>query len=319
MVWVAVIIGVGVWAYLIVAWNPWLRARFGASGFREALSTTATADGNQPRAIWTEITDVESLDNTDDQLVSQPDPNKFKEALADPALAPTDTGIDQSAIGLDPQSQTGNRMTVNVGGSGPRAPVADKTASGQQAISEGGKSDPGTTVSAKDSGPGNASAPRARTYVVQKGDTLSKISERLLGSSRHWKKIQEANKGKIDPSNLRVGAELVIPEIVAASTESVSPSRSVAAVEAGSQKPAADSQKIADISSGAAVSAKPPTQQTAAKETGRTYVVAQGDTLVSIAKRFYGQQGNWQKIHQANAGILPKAHALRPGMKIVLP
>jgi nucleoid-associated protein YgaU len=317
MVWVAVVIGVGVWAYLIVAWNPWLRDTISRSGSAESLSATTTADGNQPRAVWTEISDVESLDGTDEPLVSQPEPNRFREAMADRALAPNDTGISESAIGLG--AQPDNRMTVSVGGTPSRATGAGKAASDQPAASESGQTGAGPAGTAKDAGPATAPAPRVRTYVVQKGDTLSKISERVLGSSRHWKKIQEANKGKIDPSNLRVGAELVIPDLTAAPTDGVPATRPVAVAGPGAPKPAAETPKIAEISPTEPVSATPPTRQTTAAPAGRTYVVAQGDTLVSIAKRFYGQQSNWQKIQQANANLLPKAQALRPGMKLVLP
>ncbi|MGB7069184.1 MAG: LysM peptidoglycan-binding domain-containing protein [Pyrinomonadaceae bacterium] len=51
-----------------------------------------------------------------------------------------------------------------------------------------------------------------QTYVVRPGDTLGKISTRFYGSSRHYMKIYEANRDKMNsPSDLEVGAELVIP------------------------------------------------------------------------------------------------------------
>lgn len=50
-------------------------------------------------------------------------------------------------------------------------------------------------------------------YVVQKGDTLSKISQRCYGTANRWKNIYDANKGRIaNINNLKVGTELVIPE-----------------------------------------------------------------------------------------------------------
>lgn len=52
-----------------------------------------------------------------------------------------------------------------------------------------------------------------RTYVVQKGDTLSKISQRFYGSTKRWKTIYEANRDKIaNINNLKVGTKIVIPE-----------------------------------------------------------------------------------------------------------
>lgn len=51
------------------------------------------------------------------------------------------------------------------------------------------------------------------TYVVQPGDTLSKIALRLYGNAALWTLIFEANRDKLSsPSLLRVGMELRIPE-----------------------------------------------------------------------------------------------------------
>ena len=51
------------------------------------------------------------------------------------------------------------------------------------------------------------------TYVIQKGDTLSKISLRCYGTAHRWKAIYEANRDKINNINqLKVGVALVIPQ-----------------------------------------------------------------------------------------------------------
>ena len=50
-----------------------------------------------------------------------------------------------------------------------------------------------------------------RTYVVQKNDTLQKISMKFYNTNHKWKKILEANKG-IDPNKLKVGTKLTIPD-----------------------------------------------------------------------------------------------------------
>lgn len=51
-----------------------------------------------------------------------------------------------------------------------------------------------------------------RSYIVQSGDNLAKISERFYGSAAQWKKIWEANRDVIsDPDVLKVGVELYIP------------------------------------------------------------------------------------------------------------
>ncbi|HXO04220.1 MAG TPA: LysM peptidoglycan-binding domain-containing protein [Candidatus Sulfotelmatobacter sp.] len=61
---------------------------------------------------------------------------------------------------------------------------------------------------------GAAGAPSsaARTYTVQPGDNLSKISKQFYGDANKYMKIFEANKDKLsDPDKVKVGTELLIP------------------------------------------------------------------------------------------------------------
>ncbi len=51
-----------------------------------------------------------------------------------------------------------------------------------------------------------------KTYVVQSGDTLGKISQKLFGTTTKWKKIAESN-GITNPKHLRVGMTLNVPEL----------------------------------------------------------------------------------------------------------
>jgi nucleoid-associated protein YgaU len=52
----------------------------------------------------------------------------------------------------------------------------------------------------------------ATEYVVQKGDTLQKISKKFYNTYRKWQKIYEANKDVMkDPNALKVGLKLMIP------------------------------------------------------------------------------------------------------------
>ena len=52
----------------------------------------------------------------------------------------------------------------------------------------------------------------ARTYTVQPGDNLSKISKQFYGDANKYMKIFEANKDKLsDPDKIRAGIDLVIP------------------------------------------------------------------------------------------------------------
>ena len=61
-------------------------------------------------------------------------------------------------------------------------------------------------------GPAATAAPMS-TYVVVKGDTLSKIAQRAYGDARQWRKIYEANKDMIkDPDLIYPGQSFRIPE-----------------------------------------------------------------------------------------------------------
>lgn len=53
-------------------------------------------------------------------------------------------------------------------------------------------------------------APKTRTYVVKKGDTLSKISIKFYGTAAKWRKIADANKLK-NPNRIFPGQKLKIP------------------------------------------------------------------------------------------------------------
>ena len=57
-----------------------------------------------------------------------------------------------------------------------------------------------------------APAPTGKTYVVQKGDSLSKIAKAEYGDANDWRRIYEANKDIIkNPDLIHPGQSLKIP------------------------------------------------------------------------------------------------------------
>ncbi|HZI89322.1 MAG TPA: LysM peptidoglycan-binding domain-containing protein [Candidatus Polarisedimenticolia bacterium] len=57
--------------------------------------------------------------------------------------------------------------------------------------------------------PGTATS---RTYVVKKGDSLSKIAKEIYGDANGWHKIFEANRDQIQDADLiQPGQKLKIP------------------------------------------------------------------------------------------------------------
>ncbi|MEJ5310354.1 MAG: LysM peptidoglycan-binding domain-containing protein [Anaerolineae bacterium] len=51
----------------------------------------------------------------------------------------------------------------------------------------------------------------------------------------------------------------------------------------------------------------------------RTYVVAAGDTLSAIAKKFYGDADRWKEILAANKDAIKDPNAIRVGQELVIP
>ena len=50
-----------------------------------------------------------------------------------------------------------------------------------------------------------------------------------------------------------------------------------------------------------------------------TYRVKSGDTLVSIARKVYGTSKGWERIFEANKGLLKSPTRVRPGMELKVP
>lgn len=134
----------------------------------------------------------------------------------------------------------------------------------------------------------------ARTYKVVKDDTLAKISKAVYGSDRHWQKLLDANKDKIQtPKDLKPDMVLVIPDLVARTELRPEP----VARESRSEEP------------------RPP-----ASAGGKTYhVVQSGERLWDIAKKYYGSGNEWRRIHEANRDVLTDPSRVRAGTRLLIP
>lgn len=122
-------------------------------------------------------------------------------------------------------------------------------------------------------------------YAIQTGDTLEGLAQRFMGDRAKWRQIADANPG-LNPNALKVGQRIRIPTGGGASAT-----------------PASDA-----ASSGGSVAG------------ANTYTVLKGDTLIGIARKVYGNEADWRRILEANAGVLRgDAAALKPGMKLAIP
>lgn len=185
----------------------------------------------------------------------------------------------------------------------------------------------------------------SKTHTVANGELLGDIALKYYGSSKSWKKIQEANPG-VDPKNLKVGQKLVIPGVApkpstdAGATVVAGPGEktytvkkgdslySIAQKELGLAAKWKEIQKLnGDVSSsdlkigqtlklpGAAAAVDGAAPLTGA--TGKTHTVAKGETLGDISAKYFKTSKNWKKIQDANPGVSPEN--LKVGQKLVIP
>jgi nucleoid-associated protein YgaU len=111
------------------------------------------------------------------------------------------------------------------------------------------------------------------THVVQRGETLSKISEAAYGNSAYWPHILRANPGLID-KKLRPGMTINLP-----------PASDVKAEGTPAGNPA-----IAGVVASTQPSVDPKSE----------YRVVTGDSLQKISTKLYGKSDQWEKIYDAN-------------------
>jgi nucleoid-associated protein YgaU len=137
-------------------------------------------------------------------------------------------------------------------------------------------------------------------YTVQSGDTLRSIAQQFYGDSTLWTLIQAANPG-IDPNNLQIGQQLQIPFGQQYTVQSGDTLNNIA-------------QRFYNNSSWwtliqAANPGIDPNNlqigQLLQIPLGLEYIVQSGDTLRSIAQKFYGDSTLWTLIQNANPGIDP--------------
>lgn len=143
----------------------------------------------------------------------------------------------------------------------------------------------GTAPARPGGGDGTPPAPPYREYVVRDGDTIERIAERELGSRSRASLILRANP-LLDPTRLRPGRTIRVPTFTTVDPPPVTP---------------------------------PPDPPTAPATTERTHVVVSGESLSSIAKRYYGTEALAEFLFQSNREVLRDADSLRPGQVLRVP
>lgn len=128
----------------------------------------------------------------------------------------------------------------------------------------------------------------ARTHKVAKGETLSSIAKHVYGSERYYLAIEKANPG-IEPSRLREGQTINLPDPESVKSQSAAP-----------EKPSASAEKHA------------------ASDT--EYVVKKGDNLHDIALKRLGSAALANDIYELNKSAIGNDSAkLKIGQVLKLP
>ena len=143
-----------------------------------------------------------------------------------------------------------------------------------------------------------------KEHKILKDETLSEIARR---NGTTVQAILDANKGKIVPTRLKIGAMIIIPGAPAKKDdaekvveEKMTPEKATEkALEKVVEKVA---EKVGD-----------------APKAGENYKVKKNETLSSIARTAYGKESAWRAILAANKDKLSDERKLRVGMVIVLP
>ncbi len=194
-------------------------------------------------------------------------------------------------------------------------------------------------------------------HLVQKGDTLQSIAEKYYKDSKYWNEIYQANRDSIGRGGvLKPNTVLVIPPLSQARTSSslddlpdlpalqtlpaqppviapvkvitITPSQAPAAATAGGAEAPAG-PKIIPITAVTVqpASVKPkeePSQRTQTQQKekpaahSRKHVVRPGESLQSIAQKYYNDNSRWKEIYEANRDKVISGQVM-PGKEITIP
>ncbi len=89
------------------------------------------------------------------------------------------------------------------------------------------------------------------------------------------------------------------------------------------EKPKADFSNVQSGSSTTAAEPAAPLPDLAAPTgttgKGQTYTVVSGDSLSKIAKRYYGDANQWNRIYEANRDQIKNPDLIHPGQRFTIP
>ena len=165
-------------------------------------------------------------------------------------------------------------------------------------------------------------APKAsgseKTYVVQAGDTLTKIANRELPGKGNVKAILEANKSVLSDANkLRVGMTLKIPAALPASETAAKKKGGKDAEHTTSNIVAENNDKLETTKTEKpSKTDKKSAVDADATVGGDQYIVQSGDTLERIARKVLNDGRKWRSLYEWNRDQLSSPSQLRVGQTL---
>lgn len=163
----------------------------------------------------------------------------------------------------------------------------------------------------------------ARSYTVKKGDTLKSLAKKYYGKSSKWKKIYDANKAKLAPasasSKLKKGIKLQIPAInyTVKKGDTV---KDIAKKYFGARSKWKLIYQVNKDVITPSLKVKAGTKLVIpVPVVCMIYTVKKGDTLESIALKYYGKSSKWEKIYKANKNKIKASKKVKAGTSLFIP
>jgi nucleoid-associated protein YgaU len=234
-----------------------------------------------------------------------------------PAVAAPLADAPQAVPPREPQTATvfDGRIEPAPGSTvAPRDPLAGKTADGSGGVPGNAPQSISTGVDEERSAElVELNAPE-RTHRIMDGDSLPKLAQRYLGRADRYLELYAYNRDVLsDPEVLPIGASIRIPSRVVFAPEG----NATADV---TPQPVIPLTPLAPLP--AATTAAPPAAAATAsaqRNGPRTYTVQEGDNLVDIARKLYGDGRRYEALFQANRRSLRTPNDLKPGMVLIAP
>ncbi len=142
---------------------------------------------------------------------------------------------------------------------------------------------------------------RILTHKVELNDNLFSLAKKYYGDAKKWTKIYDANSDVIyDKNSLPIGDDLIIPDVAIFGTKVVEESDD-------------------DLVNSHIVTVAKSTQSNSKSAKQADHVVAPGDSLYKLSRKYYGNTESWILIYNANQDKIGPGKVLYVGKHLIIP